>query len=520
MLSISFPFRFWSLFFMVVSSTFLTSCVRTPKAARIIPDDIMFASRVNVLRSTYQLGEWKKMLREEFELDLQADSISKPMFLITGKGYVFGEVMQGNKNFTAFSIPLFNKRNFEKFIKKTIPNQPIKVYKNYKYIVKNKNIFAWARNILLLIDANQSGNEQEAEKLFQKITETPKSKSLILNNQNFKQALKNDKDVALWVNMDRFADIPEVKAFVKNIPFKNNFLHVQTNFDEGIITANSEYFTSPEIYDSYKNVFSGKINKRLIENIPISKPSFVISSGINPNELKVLLKDIEWTEKAENLVSSLTLTMEQFLEMISGEITIATKKIDIETLPDSLKEDKKYTADVVVGTKIKNFFVYDSLIKNLEASGALEKKQGYSIFLSELFILQQDSLIYITKNENIKNDFINNVKLENKQVLEQINNKWFTFYADESISVRKMEGKSLVNSIAKTLIKSDKIKLESATFHLGTITKNKKHIEGETIVLLKDKNANALWSMLEVLKEILFQTKQRFDPNFFNENEK
>lgn len=512
-----FKFHYFWLAILVCSVCGLSGCVRPRKASLIISEDVMYASRVNIFRNTHQLGEWQKVLKDELELDLKADSIKKPMFLINGKGYVFGEMMQGSKNYTAFSIPLFNKKNFEKFIRKALPAHSVQTYKKYKFISKDKNLIAWAKGVLLLIDAHQADNELEAEKILQKIADTPKSAALILKNPNFKQSLKNDKDVALWVNMDKFTNIPEIKAFVKNIPFKNNYLHFQTDFDEGVVTANTEYFTSPELFEAYKNLFSGKINKRLIENLPIASPATVLSSGITPKELKVFLKDIEWTEKAENMVSSITLTMDQFLEMITGESVVASKKIDIESLPDSLKDNKKYTSDLVMGFKIKNFFIYDSLMTTLKETGILEKKEGFSVFLDDLFLLRQDSLVYITKNQSIKDDFINNVKLENKQVLEQIANKWFVFFADESVSKRQMTGKSLVNSVAKAVMKGDKVKLESATFHLETIGKNKKHIDGETIVLLKDKNANSLWAMLEIIKEIVFQTKQRFDPNFFKE---
>ncbi len=502
---------------LLYSMLFLSGCVRARKATLIIGEDVMYASRVNIFRNTHQLGEWQKVLKDELELDLKADSIKRPMFLINGKGYVFGELMQGTKNYTAFSIPLFNKRNFEKFIKKALPSYNVKTYKKYKFITKDKNLIAWSKGVLLMIDAHQAENELEAEKILQKIVDTPKSAALILKNPNFKKALNNDRDVALWLNVNKFANIPEVKTFVKNIPFKNNYLHFQTDFDEGVVTANTEYFTSPELFEAYKNLFSGKINKRLIENLPITSPSTVLSSGISPKELKVFLKDIEWTEKAENLVSSMTLTMDEFLEMVTGETVVASKKIDIEALPDSLKDNKKYISDVVMGFRIKNLFIYDSLMSTLKETGILEVKEGHSIFLDDLYVLRQDSLVYVTRNESIKDDFIKNVKLENKQVLKQITNKWFVFYADESVSKREMAGKSLVNSIAKVLLKGDKVKLESVTFHLETIGKNKKHIDGETIVLLKDKNANSLWAMLEIIKEIVFQTKQRFDPNFFKE---
>jgi hypothetical protein len=211
--------------------------------------------------------------------------------------------------------------------------------------------------------------------------------------------------------------------------------------------------------------------------------------------------------------------MDQFLEMLTGETAIAMKKIDLSSLPDSLKSDKKHTSDIVIGVKIKNLAIYDTLMATLESSGVLEKKENYSLFLNELYFLRKDSLLYITKNQSIKDDFLNDIKVTNKDILKEANNKWFLLYADETFNSRPIESKSLISSVAKSIFNGEKVKLESATIHLETLTKDKKRIDGETIVLLKDKNSNSLWAMLEILKEVLYQAKIRFEPNFFEEEQ-
>lgn len=505
-----------SIFLILCIGFFCESCFHPRASARLIPKDVTFASRTQVLRTTFQIAEWRNLLRDEFELDLQADTISTPLFLGSAKAYVFGDLFKKNQNYICASIAIINRRNLEKFIRKANPKVIFKEYKGFRYFLQNKNVTAWSKKALLLINARQADTQQQAEQLLKRIIDQPQTEKLFYTNQNFKSILKNDKDLAFWLNVEKISEIKEIKTFAKNLPLKNNYWHFIANFDEGIVNANTEFFTSPQMYQAYQTMLSGKVNPQLIAELPVASPAMLVAMGLKTEGIKQFIKDIEWTEKAENLAHAITLSLDQFLDMFTGEMVVAMKN------PHPLIEEKKDTtykptSDLILGLNIRNTQTYDSLIHILESTALLEKKQGYDVFFGEMYIMRYANSVYLTRDSTIKNDFLQNVKFANKEILKQSTDKWLLLHADENLANKSVEGKGMAQDIVKAVLKNKKVQMESATMHLESLKKDKKDILGNSIVLFKDKNENALVALLEIFKEIVHQTKMRLDPNFFEE---
>ncbi|MCU0445049.1 MAG: DUF4836 family protein [Microscillaceae bacterium] len=504
----------------------LSSCFKGVSiSSHIIPKDAFFASRANVLRATYQVPEWRDLLKDELQIEFARDSTSTPMgFLGSGKAYVFGDIFKKEKNYLAFCVAIRSQKNLERYLRNTTTT-PLEIYKynNYKYILRNRNILAWSKNTLLIINGRQVENDEKLKEQFFRLVNQKSNESLYTTNANFRQSLQNDQDFALWLNINGIKDIDLFKKYIKNLDLSQNYLHFLANFDEGKISVKTEYFTSPSFYKSYQNLLSGKVNKELLQNAPLRNPMVLSAVGINPVGLRQFLKDIEWTEKAENMVKSITLTFDDFVEMIRGDMLLMWKDLKNEprilTASDSVPPPvKKRESDLVIGMGIKNPVIYDSLISVLHKTGILEDRKDHQFFFGEIYVLRRGNLVYFTKNAQVKDDFLKEVKLANPALVNPSENTWFILHATETASDQTIQGKGLVKQIARKILNQDKIRLESATIHLTNMKAQDqdkdKDIDGETIVLLKDKTANSLLAMLEVLKEVIYQTKLRIDPNY------
>ena len=145
--------------------------------------------------------------------------------------------------------------------------------------------------------------------------------------------------------------------------------------------------------------------------------------------------------------------------MISGDVVIGLK--DLNHLDQDLNKDdsttalkdKKTISDLVMGVGIKNEVVYDSLISVLLETGILEQKEGYQEFFGELYIMKRDSMVFFTKNEMIKDDFLYEVKLQDQNILSMTDNNWYMLYANEAISEKTVKGQNIIMEITRKLLK-------------------------------------------------------------------
>ncbi len=518
-------FNFNHLWIGLCSLWMLSACAKISPSALSIPDDAFFASRANVLRATHQLRDWKNLdlpswkdvLREEFSIDLDADTIPRANFLASGKAYMFGNLFEGEDNYVALALSIRNRKKLEEFITTLNSDLELKTFKKFHYIIKNKSLMGWSQNVLILIDARQSPTEDHLENTFKKIANLKKENALVTTNENFYQALNQYYDVTAWVNISRLGETEILNTFAQNVNLEENYFHLYANFDEGKISTETKYFTNPELYAGYQKLFSRSVNKKVVINTPLAAPAVIVAAGVEPQGLSRLLEDIEWTEKAKNLVNSVTLSLDQFLEMISGDVVLALK--DVSHLEEDFKDttmalkDKASMADLVLGFGIKNQNIYDSLESVLLEAGLLEQKEDYQMFFGEVYVLKKDSIVYLTKNSEVKDDFFRGIKLDNEHIRSLTEDNWFMMYADESIAEKTIKGQSLIKEVTRNLLRNKNLRLESASITLAS-TDNKKE-GGQSIILLKDKYANSLLAMLEVIKEIAQQTKMRLDPNYY-----
>jgi|GEM_PF-2256354 len=504
---------------IVISTiTLLSSCMKIQNSSLYIPQDVFFAARANILRATYQVPNWKDILRQEFSIDVEADSTPPTNFLSSGKAYVFGNMTQGDQNYVAFSLSIFNSKSLQRFITTLNPDLELKTYKNFQYLVKNKSLLAWSSNVLLLIDAPQAANEDYLANHFIHIVDVKKKDALIMANENFRQALRNDNDVALWVNGSKLKHSPILEHFTQGTSFDSSYMHLKANFDEGVITTETEFFANQALKRGYEKLLSRGISTPLLSYLPIKKPVALVSFSAEPDHMARALIDFNWLSKANNLATSTTFTLSHFQKMLSGDVIFALKDI-ITPEKDSLATDKdtkpkKVTSDFVLGFGIRDKAAFDELVKVMEETGMLTKHEGYYNFFDEIYVMPTDTLVYLTKNPTIQADFAKGLVLDRPDLIKKATDNCFLLYANEALTDKSIQGKTMVKEIARNLLGNENLQLNEA--YLTFSRTGTSQTGGTSLILLKDEMENALLAMLEVLKEVVSQTKIRLDPNYFN----
>lgn len=524
-----------TLLLSVILLLTMSACLRSP-AKKAIPEDVFFATRANILRATYQVPDWKDILKEEYSIDIEADSLPKANFFASPKAYIFGDLLQGDDNYIAFALYIRNVKSLEKFV--TDMNPDLKVHKDshgkFKYLIKNKSLLAWSHNLLILLDARQAPTQDKIIETFQKIAHLEPEHSLYKQNQNFRQALsrRNHRyDVVSWIDTEEIVHSPLLNTFAQNVNLQENYLHIYSNFDEGMISIQTEYFTNRAFYESYARLLSQPLGTEILHHIPVENPAVVIGLSIDPHALPTLLGDIEWTGKVKNVVETLTLTLEQFLDMLNGDMVLVLR--DVRNLEKGLVRvdssqtlpNENLSSDLMFGIGLNNLAIYDSLKQVLLETNMMTKEEGYYKFFSEYYVLETDSLLYFTKSETIKDDFIQGISCQNETIVHLADNhdSWLLLYADENIAENTLKGKDLLKTVARNILKNEDVQLDYATFLLSTIEEEAKDKnsyslieEGHSVVILRDVHANSILAMIEVLKEIIVQTKTRLDPNYYD----
>ncbi|MEO1653403.1 MAG: hypothetical protein AAFU64_07660, partial [Bacteroidota bacterium] len=417
----------------------------------------------------------------------------------------------------AIAINIRNAKSLERFVTSMNKDLEVRSSENekFRFMIKNKSLLAWSKKLLVLVDARPAPTESHLISIFDNISRVKDSTSLFLTNDSFRKSLTRVYDASMWVDMEKLGMSKLLTPFAENVDLKDNYLQIHANFDEGLVTTKTNYFASDFLFQKYAPLLDQPIDSALLSNLPLEDPAIMVAASMAPHGIDQLLMDINLKEKVENLLSIVSLNIDQFTEMISGDVVLVLK--DVENLNEVMEDadsanNKQLVSDFVLGFGVNNKVVYDSLQSLLMNSGLVVQEEGYKVFFNEVFILEMDSLIYITKNETIKNDFLAGTYLKNPAILSMAENNWLAVYADESISQRTIKGETLFKEIAGNLLRNENLQMESLKFTYGTIS-NKN--EGTSELILKNKDVNSLLAMLEVLKEIVLQSKWRLDPNYY-----
>jgi hypothetical protein len=358
------------------------------------------------------------------------------------------------------SIGILYKMNDEKklydMLTKTLnlPSQMIEKEGGNFIIPASENVvFCWNKHKFLFMlkfdhpyydNSSESLKETAIKRLNQKGSES------ISSNKAFKQFINNKKDISIF-----YSNKNMMSVFLLETYLKNNFLKLYsdfydnsaklydginygcyTSFEKGEIKFDLELlFESDEAEKRYKEIMQKMYAELKTDHLKLfsETPLLLFSAGANGDEFINFYNDMGLIpaidEQFGDDLSKLGIDLKSLISDINGDITIAMNKIENKTKIISTSygdEEFEYSVDnpipeitVLVDLKETNgaWNVFQKLIAENDIN-ELFVENGNTAYVAniegiDIYIGIERNIFYITNQEDMYNNIINNKKYDN-----------------------------------------------------------------------------------------------------------
>ncbi len=513
-----------TLFILTTLAVFLNACGGggAVKSGDIfIPKSASIAAVVNLKQISSKAKQWRDVFKpeflEEFDINTDEEGVENVIKLIQkiiptlsqdGNISIFnGKVAEDrSKNHFAIAFTIADVPGFEKALQS---DKGIKIMSEgeEKYtLLDEKAILNWKGNSGLYVSYEfKIENPQQALKAkVKEIRGTTAADALAKNNKKFEALLSERHDVAIWADQKETRKLtPSIDMYSKMSPTvaklaeANQYGTSFIDFEPGKLVINGKAFLDEKLTGKYKPILDVNIDK-VIKNLPIKDPLFLMSLSINLQDIKKILDEENAYDKFDgNAIATLKnvgLTPEDLADMLSGDVVVALEKIKINGLSD-------IDAKVVVGLGLNNRKVFEKALQPYVDKNLLTKEGNvYEPFIApwniDIKLIVTDEAAFIVTNESFKDAIVSS----NKTLLNSGLNK----LAGKSNFLVFLSPNEIYNNVPQGTLGEDKLLgalfplVESVS--LNTLPAKNDLLEGNIIVSFKDKKKNALEQLLSAYR--------------------
>lgn len=498
-----------SIYIFLILVLLSSACSKTPDPIKYIPaEKTSWVISFHLSNISRKAKDWQKIFENPLLQSLSMPNLKNAKKLLknitksganfTQKSYFFGfySEEEAKENYFAFAFQLNSESEFDKFLRNSEEKYTIKSFSGMRYVLlDDRSIIGWVNNVAILISMEKKTSENDLKDKLQKHRDLPESESLIKNNEQLQDLLKEHYDIATWVNMNHFT--PPIKHYLRSfllpidLNLDKNYITSITKFEDGEVNIDMNFHNLNSSFKDYKPMLKGEIDKKLIENSPVKSPIAVVGLGLNMQNIQKTINS--WN--LINIIESLTgINPDDVASVLTGDIIVVLKDIK------AIKKSKKYDYEIVFGLRVKSEKELDRMFKKFMKEELLTKEEGFYIApQTASYLAYKDKILYITTSENIKNNILSGSMEKLGKDYDKISTKGcFSLYSNLTKETRQKLPKDLISDdvIMQTIIRN--LELPAKNISIITSPINDKNISNTKIKLdFKDKKKNALQSIIE-----------------------
>ncbi|WP_353165940.1 DUF4836 family protein [Empedobacter brevis] len=437
-------FTYYSILFIIL---FFASCSKNEDYTILIPTDADFVALINP-KSIAEKGNFQKLEQykiyelAESEIKNQDPALDKLLNEIknnpTSAGidiispiYVFGQKING-KNMVALITNMRDKDQFEEHLAtvyKGLYQKDISFDKKDGFTTIsgfNKPFMAWNKSQFLVIVSEFGVGEKTIQDYFTKII-TDKH-SLAKENNSFGDFVKNSQDINVWYTGN----------FLKNFSKKENNTKENLDFTKSSwvnfisFTSDGISFTQKFHPDAITKVelkkrpmWKSRINTDFFKYFP-ARSYFNIGLGIYPKNARYIFEDQNFLT---NFLEQYNIDLNKLEQSFEGEALFSIYDFEIGKAfnpNDFFGKKDAFIKQVVypqfvLGGKMKNDIFFNEFLashqENIQKIGPY-----YMLPVStnmKIYLTYKNNLMYITNNQSIMNQYLNNVVSSSNFVTSQ-----------------------------------------------------------------------------------------------------
>ena len=465
--------------YLLLIAAALSSCSsKGPKEAKLIPKNAIFVSSVDA-------GSLKSKLEA---LHINYDSLFNSLFtddpeqskhqkifkdfqncgiVWNSSFFVFATSEKLNDNTQSSSVNLLANITDSAKLYAFIHQQEDLKYrklvneKNYSYLPLNNNtVISWTDKNVIITYYNQTSEvklsdtlmhtgapvidkTEELKKLINKFY-TQKESESIASVSLFTDLYKEKADAYMFNSTN--TSIGNLSMLPLQLPkmeelLKDNFSTATFSFEDGKITAQSNFYPNKILGAIFKQYAGPTVNTSMIESYPTQHLNGFLLASFNPAIIDGILKELEVDALLNATLDKANITSADIYKCLKGEINVAVSDLRLNNMSENTSSKLpfiKVILDAPVGDKASfmklmdkaaaSGFVYKH--NNTYSAGGLMSMFGIYLHADEKsLVIASDSLTYLQYTSkggksNISND-----------ILEQVKGKSFAFYANiESIT--------------------------------------------------------------------------------------
>jgi hypothetical protein len=399
---------------------------KKPKQLNYIPKDVSGVVAVDMKKLAIKSLELKDILNADIfkkGLPTAADTIVGKIknsgIDLLNTVYVFGDVEKGEeKNYAAAVFALEDETKFEALLKNDAKATEVKTDNDIKYTYVSDAIVGWKDKIGIIVFIDRETDKEKSKTKLKNLFTQPEDNSLASANDKFKNLLKEEGDVSIFVNYERIGDlISKASAMpIATTNFKDTYLTSTINFENGKIVSDTKIYNNEANHKMAKELYKASVSKDLVKAQPGGDVVAFMSFGINMEPTIKYLQEAKLLDGINQGLKSLgpEFDANYVAAALSGDFiatlnSLSVKEVSkMDYMTGEMKPGKDIAYEYAVTIGLKDAAKFQKLLDAVAAQGGIVKGDKYYKVANMAFLVPRSNSIVIVSGETVATDLAAN----------------------------------------------------------------------------------------------------------------